>query len=106
MPPSRIGLAPSAFAAGMRRRVAESLGLSASVLSADAAVGAASLSEGSRLVHRRVRGKQAPSHRDVAVQTDPFEFDATSTVSTGSAGPASVASSTPGRVSKRYGRRA
>ena len=79
----------------------ESSGLSASVLSAAAAVGTASLSEGSRLIRRRVRGKQTPSHRDVAVQTEPVEFD-TSTASTGSAS----VPSTPGRVNKRHGRRA
>ena len=80
-----------------------SSGPSASVLGAAAAVGAASVSEGGRLVHRRLRGKQAPSHRDVAVQTSPFELDATPTGSTGSTGPASVASC-PGRVTKRHGR--
>ena len=85
----------------------ESSGASASVIGAAAAAGVAGLSEGGRrIVRRRLRGKQEPRTREVSVQTSPFELsEPTLTASTPSTGTASVTSS-PARVSKKYGRRA
>ena len=66
-----------------------------------ALAGASGLVAGGRRISRRLRGKQLPTHREVGVQTSPFDREpSTSTPS------AAASESSPSRVKKQHGRRA